>query len=82
MSDYLINELKESIHILSPLSLLIELKIPRLEDGNNFGVEVQKDILQVITEASGQMDYIINYLTKYYSLRGVALAHVFIPFEV
>lgn len=63
------------------MSLLIELKMPRLEDGNNFGVEVQKDILQEITEASGQMDYIIDYLTKYYNLRGAALAHVYISFE-
>lgn len=70
------NELKESIHILSPLSILIELKMPRLEDGNNFGVDVQKEILHIITESSGQLDNIIDNITKYYRLRGSIVIHV------
>ena len=78
----MIKELKESIHILSSLSLLIELKIPRLEDGNNFGVEVQKGLLQVITECSGQMDSIISSITKYYVLRGSAITHVVLLFSL
>lgn len=50
--------------------------MPRMEDGNNFGVEVQTMVIEVITEASGQVDNIIDYLTKYYSLRGAVVAHV------
>lgn len=69
-------ELKDSIDILTPLSLLLELKMPRMEDGNNFGVEVQTMVIEVITEASAQVDNIIDYLTKYYSLRGAVVAHV------
>ena len=76
LTDYIMNEVKESIPLLSSLSLMIELKTPRLENGNNFGVEIQKEALQEITQTSEQMDNIIDALIKYYSLRGAAAAHV------
>ena len=42
------SEVIELINYLDEISLFINLHIPKIEDGNNFGVEVQETITQVV----------------------------------
>ncbi|XP_065897186.1 proteasome activator complex subunit 3-like [Dysidea avara] len=74
-------KLKEVIAVLKPhiitliekcaeLKLWIELKIPKIEDGNNFGVSIQEDILSEVTKLEGDTGSYLEQITRYYTTRG------------
>lgn len=41
-------QIRDMLTELSTLRLWIRLQMPRMEDGNNFGVEVQEEILSMV----------------------------------
>lgn len=59
---------RELLDNCSKLQLWIKLMIPKIEDGNNFGVSIQEDIFEeigrVISDVSANMEQIPRYLVS------------------
>eukprot|EP00800_Vazella_pourtalesii_P015272 TRINITY_DN4091_c1_g3_i1.p1 TRINITY_DN4091_c1_g3~~TRINITY_DN4091_c1_g3_i1.p1 ORF type:complete len:262 (-),score=58.00 TRINITY_DN4091_c1_g3_i1:116-901(-) len=55
---------------LNTLKLWIELLIPRIEDGNNFGVSVQEEALSEISRSETEASSLLDSLSRYYLSRG------------
>jgi len=55
------------------LRTFITLSLPKMEDGNNFGVSIQLDVLKAMSEASKEIDKLNEEFPKYYSARADAL---------
>lgn len=62
--------------LLKQVQLWIFLRIPRMEDGNNFGVAVQRDTVGEIDGMIELMEYMLDSITTYYKLRGSVAAEV------
>ena len=76
MTAFLEEEIRKSVPIFTSLRLWIFLRIPRLEDGNNFGVSIQKDCIKRITDAQDQTEYFLDVIAKYHKTRGDAVSRV------
>mgnify|MGYP002142151317 CR=1 FL=1 len=44
-------EIQESIQLATDIKLWVQLNIPRIEDGNNFGVSIQEGMVQELSRA-------------------------------
>nr|XP_056719257.1 proteasome activator complex subunit 1 [Euleptes europaea] len=62
---------KEKINVIS---LWLQLQVPRIEDGNNFGVAVQEKVYELLTSARTKLDGFQTHIAKYYTERGDAVA--------
>eukprot|EP01126_Amoeba_proteus_P055257 TRINITY_DN6848_c0_g1_i1.p1 TRINITY_DN6848_c0_g1~~TRINITY_DN6848_c0_g1_i1.p1 ORF type:complete len:213 (-),score=31.03 TRINITY_DN6848_c0_g1_i1:135-773(-) len=62
-------ELLRFIENLNSLKIWIHLNIPRIEDGNNFGVSVQEETLSEIARAEDTTFQTLDALTKYFVTR-------------
>ena len=63
----------EVVDLVNDLSLMItwvRLMRPRLEDGGNFGVEVQGDILNNLVQGRSSAIAVYSSVTQYYYVRG------------
>jgi hypothetical protein len=58
-------ELLQWIEALSTLKMWIQLRVPRVEDGNNFGVAVQEEAIQVISSQEDHAFAIMENLSKW-----------------
>ena len=76
LTDIVKPYIRELVEHANVVKMWITFNIPRIEDGNNFGVSVQEDTLaearQVESEAASYMDQI----TRYYISRGKLLSKV------
>ncbi|XP_044276881.1 proteasome activator complex subunit 1 [Varanus komodoensis] len=59
---------------LNLISLWLQLLVPRIEDGNNFGVAVQEKVYELLTSARTKLEAFQTHISKYYSERGDAVA--------
>ena len=50
----------------------IRVQVPKIEDGNNFGVSVQRDVVESIEELSSSMVTALNRLLRYFEERTAA----------
>jgi proteasome activator subunit 3 (PA28 gamma) len=50
--------------------------IPKIEDGNNFGVEIQHETIETMTEIENEIRERLNCFTRYYAVRGDLTANV------
>ncbi|XP_027011618.1 proteasome activator complex subunit 1 [Tachysurus fulvidraco] len=66
-----IQMLKEN---LNTVSMWVQLQVPRIEDGNNFGVSVQEKVFELLTNTRTKIEGFQTQITKYYSERGDAVA--------
>jgi len=66
-----INGLRETI---LTMSTWIRYNIPKIEDGNDFGVAIQENILERITTVKTKVDGYQTSVSKYFSERGDAVA--------
>ena len=66
MTDYLKKEIRDSISIFNSLRLWIMLKVPRMEDGNNFGVSIQKECIKRLVDAQDQVVYMLDCISQMY----------------
>lgn len=64
--------------LLKQVQLWIFLHIPRMEDGNNFGVSVQRDCVGEIDGMIDLLEYMLDSITTYYKLRGSVAAEVWL----
>ncbi|XP_054850534.1 proteasome activator complex subunit 1 [Eublepharis macularius] len=62
---------KEKINLIS---LWLQLQVPRIEDGNNFGVAVQEKVYELLTAVRTKLEGFQTHIAKYYSERGDAVS--------
>ncbi|KAJ3611887.1 hypothetical protein NHX12_021900 [Muraenolepis orangiensis] len=66
-----INALKEKLNMVS---LWMQLQIPKVEDGDNFGVSVQEKVFELVTNTRTKIEAFQTQISKYYNERGDAVA--------
>ncbi|XP_075899174.1 proteasome activator complex subunit 1 [Nelusetta ayraudi] len=66
-----IQTLKEK---LNTVSMWLQLQVPKIEDGNNFGVAVQEKVFELLTNTRTRIEAFQTQISKYYSERGDAVA--------
>lgn len=62
-------ELLELVRMTSTIKLWLQLNLPRIEDGNNFGVEVQTDTVSTISRIEDTALMTIESWSKFLMLR-------------
>ncbi|AFZ80620.1 subunit of proteaseome activator complex, putative [Theileria equi strain WA] len=62
-------EASELIEILGNIKLWIQLNVPRIEDGNNFGVGIQEEVIQELTRVEDTAFNLYDAIVKYYMAR-------------
>ncbi|KAM8960603.1 proteasome activator complex subunit 1 [Pelodytes ibericus] len=67
------SEIQESKENLNMVSLWLQLQIPQIEDGNNFGVAVQEKVFELMTTLRTKLDASQTQIVKYLSDRGDAV---------
>ncbi|KAI3355142.1 hypothetical protein L3Q82_018006 [Scortum barcoo] len=76
--ESLLQEVKPQIQTLkeklNTVSMWVQLQIPRIEDGNNFGVAVQEKVFELLTNTRTKIEAFQTQISKYYSERGDAVA--------
>ncbi|XP_051970423.1 proteasome activator complex subunit 1-like [Xyrauchen texanus] len=74
----LIKQIKPEIHTvqecLNTVLMWIQLQVPKIEDGNNFGVAVQEKVFELLTNTRTKIEGFQTQISKYYSERGDAVA--------
>jgi len=58
------------VDIVSTVKIYIQLNIPRIEDGNNFGVGVQEETLGELGRCEDSAFSVLETMTKYFIVRG------------
>ena len=76
MLRYLNDEMAKVSQMVTAIKLWISLKVPRIEDGNNFGVSVQEEYIASLQGMEGSISTIISSISSYLSDRGVLLGNV------
>lgn len=59
----------------------VSLLIPKIEDGNNFGVSVQEDTLAEIQQVEVEATNYLDQVSRYYISRGKLITKVCIYFK-
>ncbi|TRY83722.1 hypothetical protein DNTS_021905 [Danionella cerebrum] len=76
--EKLIKQIKPEVQMLKEclnmVSMWIQLQIPRIEDGNNFGVAVQEKVFELMTTTRTKIEGFQTQISKYYSERGDAVS--------
>ncbi|XP_020494195.1 proteasome activator complex subunit 1 [Labrus bergylta] len=76
--ESLLHEVKPQIQTLkeklNTVSMWVQLQIPKIEDGNNFGVAVQEKVFELLTNTRTKIEGFQTQISKYYSERGDAVA--------
>jgi len=76
--ESLLKEVKPQIHTLkeklNTVSMWMQLHIPKIEDGDNFGVAVQEKVFELLTNTRTKIEGFQTQISKYYSERGDAVA--------
>ncbi|XP_072179036.1 proteasome activator complex subunit 3-like [Diadema setosum] len=66
----------ELIEHCNCLKMWIQLLIPRIEDGNNFGVSVQEDTLGELRQVESEAAAYLDQISRYYITRGKLVSKV------
>ena len=64
----------EALEICSTLKMWIQLNVPRIEDGNNFGVDVQTECITELSSLEEKCCGILETTTKFFSSRAKLLS--------
>lgn len=64
------------VFTLFQLKLWLSLLIPKIEDGNNFGVSVQEDTLAEIEGVEAEAIDYLEHISRYYTSRGKLISKV------
>lgn len=67
-------EIKDVIEKLNLVTTWLQLQIPRIEDGNNFGVAVQEKVFELMTSLHTKLEGFHTQISKYFLERGDAVA--------
>jgi len=69
-------EILELIEMINTVKVWIQLNIPRIEDGNNFGVSIQEDTVNELGRAEDSGFSVLESMTKYYVTRAKLVTKV------
>lgn len=69
-------EVRELIQTCTKVQLWIQLLIPKIEDGNNFGVSIQEEILNEVTRIQTEATSYLDQISRYYITRGKLLSKI------
>ncbi|XP_033103227.1 proteasome activator complex subunit 3-like isoform X3 [Anneissia japonica] len=76
----LINLMKPQIMSLiercNQIKMWIQLLIPRIEDGNNFGVSIQEDTLSEVRQVEGEAGAYLDQISRYFITRAKLVSKV------
>ena len=75
-------EVSEFCQAINALRLFIQLRVPRVEDGNNFGVSVQEETIQDLSRTEDSVYGVLDEIYKYYVSRGKLVSKVLNSLEV
>lgn len=76
MLDVLKGELLELIEMINTVKIWIQLNIPRIEDGNNFGVSIQEETVNELGRAEDVGFNALEAMTKYFLSRAKIVSKV------
>jgi len=62
-------ELLELIEMLNTVKIWIQLNIPQIEDGNNFGVGIQEETVNELSRAESDTFGVLESMAKYFANR-------------
>ncbi|KAK8807697.1 hypothetical protein WA171_000648, partial [Blastocystis sp. BT1] len=68
--EFMKKEVRECVILCSSIKMWITLKIPRMEDGNDFGVAIQEECVDTISEIEEEAYNILDMISTYHSTRG------------
>jgi len=69
LEEILQKEILEMSELISSLNIWVKLNVPRIADGNNFGVEVQQEITEILESAESSGYQILDSFTQYHDTR-------------
>lgn len=69
-------KIKQLVEDSNMLKMWIQFLIPRIEDGNNFGVSIQEDTLGEIRTVEGEAAAYLDQISRYFLTRGKIIAKV------
>ncbi|KAK8810727.1 hypothetical protein WA158_007302 [Blastocystis sp. Blastoise] len=70
------NELYDFLDMCITLKFWIQLNVPKMEEGNNFGVEVQGDMLEMLDEGRSSTSTLLESLSSYFADRGETIQDI------
>mmetsp|Transcript_19827 Transcript_19827/g.35256 ORF Transcript_19827/g.35256 Transcript_19827/m.35256 type:complete len:229 (-) Transcript_19827:42-728(-) len=70
------NEIIDLLNQLEQLRLWVRLCMPRIEDGNNFGVEVQTEVVSMLTQLYSSGLSFLHNLTLFFSKRAKLITNM------
>jgi len=74
--SFLKKEILDLIEILNTVKIWIQLNIPRIEDGNNFGVSIQEETVSELGRAEDSGLGVLESMTKYFVTRAKLVSKV------
>lgn len=74
--EVLQKEILDMSEMINALSIWVKLNVPRMADGNNFGVEVQEEITKVLEGAEDAGYGVLDSFATYHSTRGALVTKV------
>lgn len=63
-------EIQDCLKMLSTVKIWIQLNIPKVEDGNNFGVSIQEESVSDLAKAEDTSFSLLDGINKYFMTRG------------
>eukprot|EP01084_Bolivina_argentea_P164168 285445_1 len=69
-------EVKELINYLDQIALFINLHIPAIEDGNNFGVQIQEQMKSMVSNGQISAQDFLRNIPKFHSLRAKLISKI------
>jgi hypothetical protein len=69
----ILDELEVTINNFTTIERAILLKTPKIEDGNNFGVDVQREVLKTVVDRSQILGQYSSDLSSYHWSRGAVM---------
>lgn len=63
-------EIQDCLEMLSKVKIWIQLNIPKVEDGNNFGVSIQEESVNDLAKAEDTSFSLLDGINKYFMTRG------------
>lgn len=71
--DNLVKDLQKlmykSMQTINSLKVAFQLKVPDMQDGNNFGVSVQEEVLSEVSKTEESIFVALEHILKYYTAR-------------
>jgi len=69
-------EILDLIEVINTVKIWIQLNIPRIEDGNNFGVSIQEETVNELGRAEDSGFAVLESVTKYFVTRAKLVSKV------